>query len=35
LLYVSGSAFQGDWFEFSPVTAVEGTTWGALKRLFH
>ncbi len=34
LVYVSGSAFQVDWIEFGSVTAVAGTTWGAVKQFF-
>jgi hypothetical protein len=34
LLYVSGTALQCDWLEFSPVTGVAPQSWGAVKQLF-
>lgn len=34
LTYISGGAFQADWLEFTPATAVEPATWEAVKRLF-
>ena len=34
LVYVSGSAFQADWIELTWLTAVEKTSWEAVKQLF-
>ncbi|MGD1048278.1 MAG: hypothetical protein ABR899_05945 [Candidatus Krumholzibacteriaceae bacterium] len=34
LQYVSGGKFFADWLDFTSVTAVESSSWGAIKSLF-
>ena len=34
LHFVSGETFEGDWLEITPVLAVDGATWSAVKQLF-
>ncbi len=34
LTFVSGSDFQADWIELTWITAVEESSWGAVKQLF-
>ena len=34
LAFVSGSDFQVDWIELTWITAVEESSWGAVKQLY-
>jgi hypothetical protein len=34
LVFVSGSDFQADWIELTRITAVEASSWDAVKQLY-